>query len=248
MSKVAIITGASSGIGRACTIALAKDGWSVVLFARRIDSLEETREACPNPEQCLCVEGDVANDEEVSKLFQKTIERFGRLDLLFNNAGTGAPPMPLEELPASHILRVMNVNVIGTFLCTREAVKIFKAQNPPGGRIINNGSMSAYTPRPHSAPYTASKHAVAGLTKSTLLDGRSFNITATQIDIGNARTDIASGLAMGAMQADGRVVPEPMMELEDVGKALVYLANLPNELTSLTFNVMPTGMPFVGRG
>jgi len=248
MTKVAIITGASSGIGRVSAIALSKTGWSVVLFARRVEKLHETKGLCQDPDQCLTVQGDVSREEDVAKLFQETLQRFGRLDLLFNNAGSGAPPIPIEELPLTLFQHVVNVNLVGTFLCTREAVKIFKSQSPQGGRIINNGSISAYTPRPHSAPYTATKHAVLGFTKSTLLDGRKFNITCTQIDIGNAHTDMAARLSEGALQPDGRIVPEHTFDVNHVGDAVAYLAGLPHEVTVLTFNIMATGMPFVGRG
>ncbi|GBE85214.1 Short chain dehydrogenase citE [Sparassis crispa] len=266
MVKVAIITGASSGIGRSSAIALSKKGWTIVLFARRLDNLQETKSMCSNPSQCLTISGDVSSEEDVAILFQETVNRFGgmlslissvdafdtisdrRLDLLFNNAGTNVDQIPLEELSFSDIQKVVNVNLIGALLCTREAIMVFKAQSPQGGRIINNGSISAYTPRPHSAPYTASKHAILGLTKSTLLDGRKFNITCTQIDVGNARTDMSSDHLDGALQADGRVVPELMMNADHVGDAVAYIAELPHEVTVLTFNIMATGMPFVGRG
>ncbi|KAH9950625.1 short-chain dehydrogenase/reductase SDR [Amylocystis lapponica] len=248
MAKVAIITGASSGIGRQSAIALSRAGWSVVLFARRLEKLVETRELCVDPSKCLVLQGDIASETSVAELFASTIAHYGRLDLLFNNAGINAPQVPIEELPLAKLQDVLNVNVVGTFLCTREAVRVFKSQTPQGGRIINNGSISAYTPRPHSAPYTASKHAVLGLTKSTLLDGRRFNITCTEIDIGNARTDMASDHAQGTLQPDGRVVSELMYDASHVGEAIAYLAGLPHEVTVLTFNIMATGMPFVGRG
>ncbi|KZT12165.1 short-chain dehydrogenase/reductase SDR [Laetiporus sulphureus 93-53] len=248
MAKVAIITGASSGIGRTSAIALSEKGWSVVLFARRLENLLETKAMCADPEQCLAIQGDVTSEEMVLDLFRQTISRFGRLDLLFNNAGISAPQIPIEELTLSQFEQVVNVNLVGTFLCTREAVKIFKSQTPQGGRIINNGSISAYTPRPHSTPYTSTKHAVLGMTKSTLLDGRKFNITCTQIDIGNAQTDMAGSHSDGAMQPDGRIVPEHMMDVKHVGDAVAYIAGLPHEVTVLTFNIMATRMPFVGRG
>jgi len=248
MVKVAIITGASSGIGRASAIALSKQGWSIVLFARRVESLEETKALCTDPSKCLCIQGDVQNEEEVATLFRETLAHFGRLDLLFNNAGTGAPPIPLEELSMADVVRVVNVNLIGSFICTREAVKIFKSQTPQGGRIINNGSISAQVPRPHSAPYTASKHAITGLTKSTLLDGRRHNITCTQIDIGNAMTDIAVRLAQGALQADGRIVPETTFDAKHVGETVAHIAGLPLDVTILNTTVLATDIPFVGRG
>jgi len=248
MAKVAIITGASSGIGRHSAIALSKAGWSVVLFARRLENLVETQNLCADPSQVLAIQGDVSNEASVAKLFADTVARFGRLDLLFNNAGVSAPPIPIEEFDLAKLQQVLNINIVGTWLCTREAVKLFKSQTPQGGRIINNGSISAYTPRPHSAPYTASKHAVLGLTKATLLDGRNFNITCTQIDIGNARTDMSGSHSDGTLQADGRMVAEKMYDAKHVGDAIVYLAGLPHEVTVLTFNLMATGMPFVGRG
>ncbi|PCH40374.1 short-chain dehydrogenase/reductase SDR [Wolfiporia cocos MD-104 SS10] len=248
MAKVAIVTGASSGIGRTSAIALSKAGWSIALFARRIDSLLETKSLCADPERILAVQGDVTNEEDVKNLFKATVDKFGRLDLLFNNAGISAKQIPIEDLPLSKFQEIVNVNLVGTFLCTREAVRIFKSQSPQGGRIINNGSISAYTPRPHSAPYTATKHAVLGMTKSTLLDGRNFNITCTQIDIGNAQTDMAGSHSAGALQPNGQTIPEQMMDVTHVGEAVAYIAGLPHEVTVLTFNIMATGMPFVGRG
>jgi len=248
MVKVVIVTGASSGIGRASAIALSKAGWSVVLFARRLEHLEETKAMCANAEECLVAQGDVTSEEDVARVFRDTVSRFGRLDVLFNNAGISSKAIPIEDLPLSLFQKIINVNLVGTFLCTREAVKIFKSQSPQGGRIINNGSISAYTPRPHSAPYTATKHAVLGMTKSTLLDGRNFNITCTQIDVGNAQTDMAGSHSAGALQPNGQVVPEDMMDVKHVGDAVAYIADLPHGVTVLTFNIMATGMPFVGRG
>jgi len=248
MSKVVIVTGASSGIGRASAIALSKAGWSVVLFARRLSDLNETKSLCANPEKCLVVEGDVTSEDDVVRLFEEAVSQFGRLDVLFNNAGISSKAIPIEELPLSQFQKIVNVNLIGTFLCTREAVRVFKSQTPQGGRIINNGSISAYTPRPHSAPYTSTKHAVLGLTKSTLLDGRNFNITCTQVDVGNAQTDMAGSHSAGALQPNGQVVPEHMMDVKHVGDAIAYVADLPLGVTVLTFNIMATGMPFVGRG
>ncbi|KZT19960.1 short-chain dehydrogenase/reductase SDR [Neolentinus lepideus HHB14362 ss-1] len=245
-TKVAIITGASSGIGQTTAIAISAAGWSVALFGRREELLNETAAQCKGA--TLVVSGDVADEEHVIRLFNETINKFGRLDLLFNNAGTGAPAIPLEDLPLSLFQKVINTNLIGTFLCTREAVKIFKRQQPQGGRIINNGSISAHTPRPHSAPYTSTKHAISGMTKSTALDGRPFNITCTQIDIGNAHTPMAARLAVGALQPDGTTKPEAMMDQKHVGDAIVHIASLPNEVTVFEFNIMATGMPFVGRG
>jgi len=244
--KVAIITGASSGIGQSTAIALSAAGWSLTIFGRRVGQLQETAQQCKG--DTLAVSGDVANEDDVAKLFKGTIDKYGRLDLLFNNAGTGAPAIPMEDLPLSLFQKVINTNLIGSFLCTREAVKIFKRQDPQGGRIINNGSMSAHTPRPHSSPYTTSKHAIVGLTKSTALDGRPFNISCTQIDIGNAHTPMAARLAVGALQPDGRTIPEATFDPQHVADAIVHIASLPNEVTVLEFNIMATGMPFVGRG
>ncbi|TFY65061.1 hypothetical protein EVJ58_g2206 [Rhodofomes roseus] len=245
--KVAIITGASSGIGRSSAIALSKAGWSIALYARRLENLQETKSLCANPDQILVVQGDVTDEESVINLFRRTVEHFGRLDLIFNNAGISAGG-PIEELSLEKFQQVTNINLVGTFLCTREAVKVFKAQTPQGGRIINNGSISAYTPRPNSAPYTATKHAVLGMTKSTLLDGRKYNITCTQIDIGNAATTMAIGHAGGIMQANGEVVAEQMMDVQHVGDTVAYVAGLPLDVTMLTVNIMATRMPFVGRG
>ncbi|CCL99464.1 uncharacterized protein FIBRA_01482 [Fibroporia radiculosa] len=238
MTKVAIITGASSGIGRSSAIALSEKGWTLVLFARRLDNLQETKAMCADPEKCLVIQGDVSKEDEVAKLFQETVQRFGRLDLLFNNAGISSKPIPIEEMSLSHFQKIVDVNLIGTFLCTREAVKIFKSQTPQGGRIINNGSISAYTPRPYSTPYTATKHAVLGMTKSTLLDGRNFNITCSQIDIGNAQTDMAGSHSEGTLQPNGQVVPEQMMDVKHVGDTVAYIAGLPHGVTLLTVNIM----------
>ncbi|KAM5540899.1 hypothetical protein V8D89_005543 [Ganoderma adspersum] len=246
-TKVAIITGASSGIGQASAIALAEAGWSISLFARRADKLQETKQLCKDPAKVLLVEGDVAKEEDVLRLFRETIDRFGRLDTLFNNAGINSPQVPIEEVSLETFQSVVNVNLIGTFLCTREAVKIFKAQTPQGGRIINNGSISAYTPRPFSSPYTSSKHAVLGLTKSTLLDGRTHNITCTQIDIGGAKTGL-SPPPQGTLQPNGSYSQEAVFNAKHVGETIVHIATLPLDVTVLTFNIMATGMPFVGRG
>ncbi|KAH9846407.1 short-chain dehydrogenase/reductase SDR [Lenzites betulinus] len=246
-AKVAIVTGASSGIGRASAIALANAGWSIALFARRVDNLEETKALCADPAQVLLVAGDVSREDDVKRLFQATIDAFGRLDMVFNNAGITGMQVEVENQPAEDFQRVMEVNVLGTFLCTREAVRIFKAQTPPGGRIINNGSVSAITPRPLSSAYTASKHAVLGLTKSTLLDGRAHNITCTQIDIGGAQTGM-SPPPQGALQPNGTRMPEATFDARHVGESIVHVAGLPLDVTVLTFNIMATRMPFVGRG
>ncbi|OSD02488.1 short-chain dehydrogenase/reductase SDR [Trametes coccinea BRFM310] len=245
--KVAIVTGASSGVGRATAIALAGAGWTLALFARRADLLEETRLLCADPTRVLVVEGDVSNEDDVKRLFQSTISSFGRLDLLFNNAGITSPQVPIEDVSLETFQQVINVNLVGAFLCTKEAVKQFKAQQSPGGRIINNGSISAYTPRPFSSPYTASKHAVLGLTKCTLLDGRNHNITCTQVDIGGAQTGL-SPPPQGTLQPDGRLSREATFDAKHVGESIVHIAGLPLDVTVLTFNIMATGMPFVGRG
>ncbi|KAK7689826.1 hypothetical protein QCA50_006465 [Cerrena zonata] len=247
-AKVAIITGASSGIGRATAIALSKAGWSIVLFARRLDQLRETQGQCEDPSRCLCFEGDVSNESSVQELFRYTISKLGRLDLLFNNAGISAPAIPTEELSLELFQRVTNVNLVGTFLCTREAVKIFKNQTPTGGRIVNNGSIAAYAPRPHALPYTATKHAITGLTKSVALDGRAFNISCTQIDIGNATTPMAAGQMQGVLQPDGRIAAEATFDPRHVADAVVHIASLPLDVTVLNFTIMATGMPYVGRG
>ncbi|PBK97923.1 NAD(P)-binding protein [Armillaria gallica] len=247
-TKTVIVTGASSGIGRQSAIALSNAGWNVVLTARREEALQESLKLCLHPENSLVIAGDVTNEDFVKELFAKTVERFGRLDLLFNNAGTNAPQVPIEELSLDTFQRVINVNLTGPFLCTREAFKLFKNQAPPGGRIINNGSLSAHVPRPFSFPYTASKHAITGLTKCTSLDGRPFNISCTQIDIGNAQTDMAARLSKGALQSDGRVIPEAMIDVQHVAAAIVHIASLPNDVTVLEMNIMPTHAPFIGRG
>ncbi|KAI0629839.1 short-chain dehydrogenase/reductase SDR [Trametes polyzona] len=245
--KVAIVTGASSGVGRASAIALARAGWAVALFARRAEQLEETKTLCVDPSKVLLVGGDVTREEDVKRLFQSTIDAFGRLDMLFNNAGISSRHPPIEDLSLEAFRQVIDVNLVGTFLCTREAVRIFKSQTPQGGRIINNGSISAYTPRPFSSAYTASKHAVLGLTKCTLLDGRAHNITCTQIDIGGAQTAM-SPPPEGTLQPDGRMSREATFDPKHVGDTIVHIAGLPLDVTVLTFNIMATGMPFVGRG
>ncbi|RDB17839.1 putative oxidoreductase YohF [Hypsizygus marmoreus] len=246
--KTAIVTGASSGIGRKTAIALSAAGWNVVLTGRRLSALSETLDLIPGPASCLVVSGDITSELLVAELFAKTVERFGRLDLLFNNAGIGAPQLPIEDLTLRTFQEVLNVNLIGSFLCTREAVRVFKSQSPQGGRIINNGSLSAHVPRPHSSPYTCSKHAISGLTKCTALDGRAFNITCTQIDIGNAHTELAQGHTAGALQPDGRTVPEPTFDVQHVADAIVHIASLPNTVTVLEYQIMAAGVPFVGRG
>ncbi|KAF8895280.1 hypothetical protein BD779DRAFT_1608911 [Infundibulicybe gibba] len=246
--KTAIITGASSGIGRATAVALSAAGWNLVLTARRRDSLLDTVKLCAQPNNCLVESGDITDEIFVQKLFQSATSRFGRLDLVFNNAGISSAQVPIEELPLATFQQVINTNLVGSFLCTKEAFHVFKSQTPPGGRIINNGSLSAHVPRPHTAPYTCSKHAISGLTKCTALDGRAYNITCTQIDIGNAHTDMAAGHSIGALQPDGRMVPEATFDVHHIGDAIVHIAGLPNDVAVLEINIMAAKAPYVGRG
>jgi NAD(P)-dependent dehydrogenase (short-subunit alcohol dehydrogenase family) len=247
--KVALITGAGTGIGQQTAWALLQAGYRVVLAGRRLEPLQQTAvSASAPPSQTLIVTTDVADPAAVQALFAQTKSHFGRLDLLFNNAGTGAPAVPLEELTVAQWQTVVAVNLTGAFLCTQEAFKLMKAQQPAGGRIINNGSISAHTPRPHSAPYTATKHALTGLTKATALDGRAHNIACGQIDIGNAATEMTARMKEGVPQADGSVAIEPTMAAADVARAVVYMDSLPLSANVLFMTVMATGMPFVGRG
>ena len=247
--KVAIVTGAGSGIGRAVAIGLLNEGYTVVLAGRRREMLEETaRESLPFQKQTLPVPTDVTNPESVRSLFETTRENFGRLDLLFNNAGTNVPGVPLEDLTVSQWKSVVDANLTGAFLCTQQAFRLMKAQRPMGGRIINNGSISAQVPRPNSAPYTATKHAITGLTKSTSLDGRKFDIACGQIDIGNAATAMAARFATGVLQANGETAVEPLIDVAHVVRAVVYMASLPLEANVQFLTVMATKMPFIGRG
>jgi NAD(P)-dependent dehydrogenase (short-subunit alcohol dehydrogenase family) len=249
--KIAIVTGAGSGIGRASALALLAEGYQVVLAGRRPEALAETAaraEKAGAAGRALAVPTDVADEASVRALFETTRQAFGRLDVLFNNAGTGAPPVPIEDLTFEQWRRVVDVNLTGPFLCTREAFRLMKEQDPRGGRIINNGSISAYTPRPNSAPYTSTKHAITGLTKSTALDGRKYGIACGQIDIGNAGTEMTARMKDGVLQADGSLVPEPTMDVEHVARAVVYMAGLPLDANVLFMTVMATAMPFVGRG
>ncbi|MBX3012316.1 MAG: SDR family oxidoreductase [Caldilineaceae bacterium] len=247
--KVAIITGAGTGIGRACALALLREGYAVVLSGRRVEPLEETIAAAGEAAaRTLAVPTDVGNPEQVKALFAQTVARFGRLDLLFNNAGMGAPSIPLEELTFEQWQAVVSVNLTGAFLCTQAAFKIMKDQTPRGGRIINNGSISATAPRPNSAPYTATKHAITGLTKSTSLDGRKYDIACGQIDIGNAATPMTERMASPIPQANGTMMVEPRMDVENVAKALVYMDSLSLDANVQFITVMATKMPFVGRG
>jgi NAD(P)-dependent dehydrogenase (short-subunit alcohol dehydrogenase family) len=247
--KIAIVTGAGSGIGRATALALLGEGYSVALAGRRPEALAETATlAATNRARALAVPTDVTDPESVRALFETTKHTFGRLDLLFNNAGTGAPAVPLEDLTIEAWRLVVDVNLTGAFLCIREAFRLMKDQVPCGGRIINNGSISAHVPRPNSAPYTATKHAITGLTKSAALDGRKYDIACGQIDIGNAETDLTVRMKAGVPQADGSVAVEPTMDVEHVARAIVYMAGLPLDANVLFMTVMATKMPLVGRG
>ncbi len=246
-NKVAMVTGAGSGIGRACAIALSEAGYALVLAGRTAAKLDETLKLLKG--EGLCVATDVTDAKSVATLFNETKNKFGRLDVLFNNAGTGAPgTVLLEDLTLEQWQSVVNTNLSGPFYCTQEAFKIMKAQTPMGGRIINNGSISAHTPRPNSAPYTSTKHAITGLTKSANLDGRKYNIAVGQIDIGNAASDMTARMVGGVLQADLAMKPEPRMDLKDVANAIVYMASLSLDSNVLTMTVMATKMPFVGRG
>jgi len=251
LQKVAVITGAGTGIGKSVALALMKDGYAAVLAGRRKDKLEETAsEGRATNGTSLVAPTDVSDPEQIKALFAKTKATFGRLDVLFNNAGIGAPAVPLEELPLETWRKVVDTNLTGIFLCTQEAIKIMKSQDPRGGRIINNGSISAHAPRPRSAAYTATKHAVTGLTKSTALDCRGYDICCGQIDIGNAATPLTDRMVQGqgVMQADGRMAVEARMEADDVGRAVAYMASLPLDTNVLFMTVMANLMPFVGRG
>jgi len=247
MPKVAIITGAGTGIGRAVSLALLREGWSVVLAGRRAPQLEETADLAQGGE-ALVQPADVADEASVDALFEAAKDRFGRLDLLFNNAGTGAPPTAIEDHALDHWKRVVDVNLTGAFLCTRAAFRLMKAQDPRGGRIINNGSISAHAPRPRSIAYTATKHAITGLTRSTSLDGRAYDIACGQIDIGNAETLMTQAIAKGVPQADGSLKPEPVMDVAAVADAVLYMAGLPLSANVQFMTVMATKMPFIGRG
>jgi NAD(P)-dependent dehydrogenase (short-subunit alcohol dehydrogenase family) len=249
LSKVAIVTGAGSGIGKASAIALLNEGYRVTFAGRRKEHLEKAvAEAGTAGTRALVVPTDVSDHQSIRALFARTKEAFGRLDLLFNNAGIGAPGVPLEDLTFEQWKAVVDTNLTGAFLCTQEAFKIMKAQDPRGGRIINNGSISAHAPRPNSSPYTSTKHAMTGLTKSTSLDGRKYDIACGQIDIGNALTDLAARMAQGVPQANGTVAVEPLMDVGHVARAVVYMASLPLDANVQFLTVMATKMPFVGRG
>ena len=247
-TKVAIVTGAGSGIGKAVSTALLKDGYCVALAGRRKEPLDKAAAEAGAGGRALAVPTDVSDPQSVRALFAKTKEAFGRLDLLFNNAGVGAPGVPLEDLTFDQWKAVVDINLTGVFLCTQEAIKVMKSQDPRGGRIINNGSISAHAPRPNSAPYTSTKHAVTGLTKSTSLDGRKHDIACGQIDIGNAHTELAARMANGVPQANGSVAIEPLMDVNHVASAVLYMASLPLDANVQFMTIMATKMPFVGRG
>jgi NAD(P)-dependent dehydrogenase (short-subunit alcohol dehydrogenase family) len=247
--KVAIVTGGGTGIGRASALALGRDGYSVVIAGRREGPLGQTvsdgrAQGC----EIVSVVADVGDPQDVARLFDQARQQFGRVDVLFNNAGQSLPPVPLEDVPFADWQSVVGVNLTAAFLCTQAAFRVMKAQDPRGGRIINNGSLSAHSPRPRSAPYTATKHAITGLTKATALDGREFDIACSQIDVGNAATDLAAPLGAGALQPDGSILPEPLMDVELVADTVVHLASLPLEANVLFMTLMATKMPFAGRG
>ena len=247
--KIAIVTGAGSGIGRAVALALLRHGYAVALAGRRDTALQETALLAGEfRSHALSIVTDVTDANSVRRLFDEVVARHGRVDLLFNNAGQGAPPVPLDELRIEKWQQVVNVNLTGVFLCTREAFRVMKVQSRRGWRIINNGSISATTPRPNSAPYTATKHAITGLTKSCALDGRAFDIAVGQIDIGNAGTDLTARMASGVLQANGSIAPEPTMDVNHVGQAVLTMASLPLDANVLFLTIMATQMPFVGRG
>jgi len=247
-NKVAVVTGAGTGIGKAVSLALLKDGYRVALAGRRKEPLEKAVAESGAGARALAVPTDVSDPQSVRALFAKVKEAFARLDVLFNNAGIGAPGVPMEDLTFDQWKAVVEINLTGVFLCTQEAIKLMKSQDPKGGRIINNGSISAHAPRPNSAPYTATKHAVTGLTKSTSLDGRKYDIACSQIDIGNAHTELAARMANGVPQANGTIAVEPLMDVNHVASAVLYMASLPLDANAQFLTIMATKMPFVGRG
>lgn len=247
-NKIALVTGAGSGIGRAVALALGEAGYSVVLAGRRLAELEKTRTSAKDPGSMFPVVCDVTQPDQVTELFAVAKKQVDRLDVLFNNAGIGAPAIPMDELTFAQWSAVVNVNLTGTFLCAQHALRWMKAQKPQGGRIINNGSISAHVPRPNSAPYTATKHAITGLTRSISLDGRPFHIACSQIDIGNAATEMTERMAAGVLQANGETVVEPRMDVKHVADSVVYMASLPLDANVQFMTVMATNMPFIGRG
>ena len=247
-SKIAIVTGAGSGVGKAAALALLKDGWSVALAGRRLDPLQEVAQESGAKDRAFAVSTDVANPDSVKNLFDQTVKKWGRLDVLFNNAGVNAPGILLEDLTVEQWRNVVDINLNGMFYCIQHAFKTMKSQSPMGGRIINNGSISAHAPRPNSIAYTATKHAVTGLTKTAALDGRKYDICVGQIDIGNAATEMAARMAKGVPQANLEIKIEPLMDVNIVGQSVLYMANLPLSANVLFHTVMATKMPFVGRG
>ena len=246
--RTAIVTGAGTGIGRATALALLADGWNVTLAGRRLEPLEEVADASGAASRAFAVPSDVANADSVASLFAATVERFGRVDLLFNNAGVGNPPGPFEDWTPAQWQGVVDINLTGMFFCIQQAFRVMKSQTPRGSRIINNGSISATTPRPNSIAYTATKHAVEGLTKTASLDGRKYDIAVGQVDVGNAMTELAARMAKGVPQASGELAIEPLIDVKIVGQSVLYMANLPLEANVLFHTIMATKMPFVGRG
>jgi NAD(P)-dependent dehydrogenase (short-subunit alcohol dehydrogenase family) len=246
--KIAIVTGAGTGVGKSAALALNQAGWTVVLAGRREQPLKDVQAASAHPNHCTVMPTDVADPASVEKLFDAAVKLHGRVDLLFNNAGVSAPGVPLDELSIDQWKNVVDINLNGMFYCLRQAFKVMKTQSPMGGRIINNGSISATAPRPNSIAYTATKHAVTGLTKTVSLDGRKFQIAVGQIDIGNAETEMAAVMAKGVPQANGEIKPEPLMDVSHVGTSVLYMAELPLSANVLFHTVMATNMPFVGRG
>ena len=247
-ARIAVVTGAGTGVGRAAALAMLRDGYSVVLAGRRLQPLQQVALESGAGARALAVPTDVADAAAVQALFEAAVAAFGRVDVVFNNAGVGAPPVPLEDMSLAQWRNVVDINLTGMFLCIQQAFRVMKAQSPQGGRIINNGSISAHAPRPNSSPYTATKHAVTGLTKSAALDGRKYDIAVGQIDIGNAATEMAQRMATGVPQAHGAIAIEPLMDVEVVGQSVLYMANLPLSANVLFHTVMATKMPFVGRG
>ncbi len=247
-TKIAIVTGAGTGVGKAAALALLNDGYSVALAGRRPEPLQEVIAQSGAADRAIAVPTDVADPESVKALFATVVQKFGRVDVVFNNAGVNAPGIPLEDLTLAQWKNVVDINLSGAFYCIQEAFKVMKSQSPQGGRIINNGSISAHAPRPNSIAYTSTKHGVSGLTKTAALDGRKYNIAVGQIDIGNAATEMAQRMASGVMQANGEIAIEPLMDVNIVGQSVLYMANLPLSANVLFHTVMATKMPFVGRG
>ena len=248
MAKIAIITGAGSGVGKAAALAFLKDGWNVALVGRRKDAIESVAKESGAGDRAFCLPTDVAKQDAVKAMFAAVKQKWGRVDCVFNNAGVNAPGVSFEEVPLDKWQYVVDINLTGLFICMQEAFKVMKDQSPRGGRIINNGSISAHAPRPGSAPYTATKHAVTGLTKTGALDGRKYDIAVCQIDIGNARTEMAERMAKGVPQADGSIKVEPLMDVGHVGQAVLHMANFPIETNVLFMTIKATKMPFEGRG